>query len=88
MTRILRETVPVDDRWHTFQLRGPIVHVATRHEDAVEFWYVSDDKAEPARRTFLVVGTEQPVPDGARYVRSAVTPSGQHVWHLVERTLP
>lgn len=88
MSRILRETVPVDDRWHTFKLRGPVVHVATRHEDAVEFWFVDDDRAEPAQRTFSVVGTGQLVPPGATFVRTAITPTGRFVWHLVERSEP
>lgn len=83
--RILREAIPVDDLWHTIELQGPIVHVASREEGAVEIWWL-DDPALPAEaRSFRVVGTGQPLaPALAHHVGTAITPSGRFVWHLME----
>lgn len=84
--QIFRQVVPVDDCWHTLELSGPIVHVATRLEDAVEFWFI-DDPAQPVTaHAFRVVGTGEPFgPAVANYIGAAITPSGKYVWHLVER---
>lgn len=86
MRRIFRETVPADDQPHAFVLRGPILHVATRQEDAVEFWHLHDDELRPTEHTFTVVGTGHPLAaEITRCVGSAITPSGRFVWHLMER---
>lgn len=82
--RILRTVIPIDDAWHTTELRGPIVHVATRHETLVEFWWLNNPDNPAEQRSFRVVGTGHPIPFAplARHVGSAITPSGLFVWHL------
>lgn len=83
--RILRAVVPVDDTWHPREVRGEIVHVGTRKENAVEFWWLDDPAAVAERRVFQVVGTGEPLtPKLTRHVGSAITPSGRYVWHLME----
>lgn len=81
---ILHEFIPVDDAWHTIEVGGPIVHVATRSEDYVEIWFIQDPAVIPQRRTYRVFGTGHPDVEGA-HVGSAITPSGNFVWHLMER---
>lgn len=80
--RILRAVVPVDDAWHTHVIRGRIVHVASRQEDAVEFWWLDAPQAPAERHSFRVFGTGQPIDFGAWHVGTASTPTGQLVWHL------
>jgi hypothetical protein len=80
---IYRYEVPVDDRWHTVQLSGEILHVASRDPRAVEIWAWSTD-GPSAMRTFRVFGTGQPVLDETRHVGTAIPPGGQLVWHLLE----
>lgn len=87
---ILREVIPVDGSPHPVEMRGPVVHVATRGEDYVELWILYDPAVVPHRRVFRVVGTGQPGIEG-RHVGTAVTPSGRFAWHLMElpqSTLP
>ena len=82
---IFRQSIPVDDQWHELSLTGPIVHVATRGEDYIEVWFIEDPAAEPEARAFRVVGTGHPMaPALAHHVGTAITPSGQFVWHLME----
>lgn len=82
--RILRHEVPVDDRWHTLGLSGPVLHVGTRRPDVVEVWALATS-GPSLNRHFRVVGTGQPLPDGAvRHIGSAITAGGALVWHLVE----
>lgn len=83
MTKIFREVIPVDGEWHTLMLRGPVLHVATRSESAVEFWHLYDESAPAEARRFSVVATGELLPTG-RYVGTAVTPRGRLVWHLME----
>lgn len=84
--RVFRHEVPVDDQWHEFELTGPILHVATRHYDRVEFWTIADLGGPVRVRTFRVFGTGQPLPDDAAiYIGSAFTPSRNLVWHVFER---
>lgn len=83
--RVLRWELPVDDRWHVLSLTGSIVHVATRHEDRVELWSVEDSEGKLLQHAFRVVGTGQPLaPALVTHVGSAVTPSGDYVWHVFE----
>lgn len=85
MRAIHRETIQVDDQWHEVKLRGPILYVASRHEDAVELWHLHDDGQEETLHAFLIVGTGHPLaPALATYVGSAITPSGTFVWHVME----
>ena len=87
--RIYRDVIPVDDQWHELRLCGPIVHVATRHEDAVEVWHVHDPGQPVTVHAFCVVGTGHPVPpDAVDHVGSAITPSCRFVWHLMLRAQP
>jgi hypothetical protein len=89
MRRVFRTELPVDDQWHYRAINGPIVHVATRHETAVELWFIDDTDAPVHDRAFRVVGTGQPIaPALAHYVGTAVTPSGQFVWHVFEHERP
>lgn len=83
MRTVLRTAVPVDDGLHEVDLRGPVLHVATRHEDIVEFWHLHDDQQDFTTSRFFVVGTGHATyPEKAEYVGSAVTPTGRFVWHL------
>jgi len=74
----------VDDAWHVVMLRGPVLHVATRHRDEVEVWFLNDPELEPQSREFTVVGTGHAMPAG-RHVGTAIVPGGALVWHLLER---
>lgn len=88
MTRTIhRLTIPVDGQWHTVALHGPIVHVATRQHRHVEIWFIDNDGActPEERRTFRAYGTGQPDVKGT-HVGTAITPGGELVWHLMERT--
>jgi hypothetical protein len=83
---VLREQVPVDDCWHTITLRGPIIHVATRHNHMVELWVFHDTSQPVTTRDLPAVGTGHPLTDEmCDYVGTAIVPSGALVWHLFER---
>lgn len=82
MRRVLRYEVPADDVGRSIDLRGPIVHVATRDRNLVEIWVLDDDTTPYRPRGFRVYGTGHPVLGD--YVGSAVTPDGVAVWHLFE----
>lgn len=86
MRHVYRTAIPVDDQWHTLYLSGPIVHVATRGEDYIEVWHIDDtSNGKPVGRAFRVVGTGHALaPALATHVGTAVTPSGNLVWHLFE----
>lgn len=78
---VYRYEVPVDDRWHAFDLTGDVLHVGARRIEAVEFWALH--QPGPARRyEFRVFGTGHPL-DGGRHVGSVVHPL--LVWHLFVR---
>ena len=83
--RIFRYEVPVDGRPHVLRLSvSPVLHVACRKAEMVELW-VMDCGDPPIERTFQVVGTGHPLPDGwVGHWGTAITPSGQLVWHLLE----
>lgn len=85
MRTVYRYLIPVNDEPTTVVacLKGVIVHVASRHSpDTVEFW-IDGKKTDTADRTFRVVGTGHPVPDGATYLGTALAAMGL-VWHLYE----
>lgn len=83
---VFRQVIPVNGQWHTLFLRGPIIHVATRHEDCVEIWFIEDSDAGDEPRTLRVYGTGHAIDEpSAVHVGSAVTPSCRFVWHLFER---
>jgi hypothetical protein len=81
LSTIWRYSVPIDDRWHAFDLSGAVVHVASRQPDAVDFWALNSGGPQRVRR-FRVFGTGHPLPDAATYVGTA--PAGPFVWHLME----
>lgn len=85
--RVLRYTVPVDDRWHTHMLSGPIVHVDARTPETVEFWAL--EAADPIEtvREFRVFGTGHSLPGGRlAHHGTVLVAGGGLVWHLIERT--
>lgn len=80
---VYRHGVPVDGRWHTVGLTGPVVHVGCRQPELVELWALAG--AAPMRpRTFRVFGTGHPLPDDVAFVGTAIVPGGELVWHLFE----
>jgi hypothetical protein len=79
---IHRREVPVDDLAHLLVLGGPVLAVACRKADVVEFWAVHDD-AVAQHRWFQVFGTGQELPAGAFYCGTAIDPIGL-AWHLFE----
>jgi hypothetical protein len=82
---IHRYEVPVDDRWHTLNLSGEVLHVASRRPDVVEVWAVADTDGRSHPRRFCAFGTGQPLPEEpVRYVGSAFAANGALVWHLME----
>lgn len=84
---IFRYSVPVDDRWHTFELTGPVLHVAARETVQVELWVMHDPDAKPELRAFRVFGTGQPLPPAAAtFVGTALI--GPFAWHLLEHERP
>lgn len=83
--RILRYQVPVDDQVHEVEMRGDIVAVGCRNPAVVEFWAWCDVDYPPTVRRFTVVGTGNPVPEGANlHHGTTVAPGGRLVWHLLE----
>jgi hypothetical protein len=84
--RILRWSIPVDDKGKAVTAAGDVIEVAsTITGQAVEFWTLSMDADEAKPRTFRVFGTGQEVPDGWFHRGTAPrTPTGL-VWHLFER---
>ncbi|MEW2187686.1 hypothetical protein AB0900_30845 [Streptomyces cellulosae] len=83
---IHRAELPIDDRPHGIDLTGDILHTAVRRPGAVDVWYQArPDGMEPMRRSFQIVGTEQPIPLWLeRHHGTAITPDGQLVWHVLE----
>lgn len=88
---VFRFSVPCDGEWHRLAFAGPIVHVACRKIDAVEFWAI-DDGTDKQVREFMVAGTGEAVDGTLEHVGTALTaprgpalPHGAFVWHLFER---
>jgi hypothetical protein len=85
MKAIHRYEVPVDDEWHTLDLTGEVLHVASRRRDVVEVWAIHDDQGDRLPRHFRIFGTGHPLPDGRlRHVGTAFADGGELVWHLME----
>ncbi len=53
---VYREVVPVLEG-RTVDLNGPVLHVACRNEDEVEFWHLHDTEQSTTRHNFAVFGT-------------------------------
>jgi hypothetical protein len=84
-SRILRYEVPVDGDDHEAALSGAVLHVGARRRDVVEFWALSTGGPE-IPRYFRVFGTGQEIGPGVyRYVGTVTVPTGDLVWHLMER---
>lgn len=82
--QVLRYEISVDDQWHSINMLGRIIHVATRRPDVVEMWGLDDDCL--ATRQFKVFATGEPMPIGLDlcHVGTAIVPGGELVWHLFE----
>lgn len=82
---VLRYTVPIDGKWHELTFAGNIVHVATRHEDVIEFWALANPGHPVLTHRFRVFGTGYRIPV-ASYLHwgTAFTDNGALVWHLIE----
>jgi hypothetical protein len=63
---------------------NPVAFGALGRSAGIEFWAEHDDTLPAVPRTFTVVGTGHPVPDGAAYVGSAPRTREGLVWHLFE----
>ena len=85
MRQVFRNTIPVDDNWHTIEVAGPVLHIATRGEDYVEVWFLDDSAVVAHDRTFRVYATGQVGVEG-KHIGTAITPSGRFVWHLFEKS--
>lgn len=82
---IYRYEVPVDDRWHTLELTGAVLHVASRRPELVEVWAIAGTMT-PRRMEFRVFGTGHPLPDDrGDYQGTALAAGGRLVWHLYGR---
>jgi len=91
MTAVYRYEVPVDDTWHSITMHGkmstnPILHVASRSPDTVEFWAEYRNWAGfEETRWFRVYGTGHQLPDWPmQHSGTAFAADGQLVWHLYE----
>lgn len=82
--RMFRYVVSVDDQEHIVPLTHNPVAVAAVGAWSVEFWAEHTDGAPPAKRTFRVFGTGQPLPEDARWVGTCARTDGGLVWHLYE----
>lgn len=82
MTAIYRYEVPVDNHWHSVEVAGEIVHVATRSVNKVEIWSLGTF-GDTTSRTFRVYGGGQELPESAQYVGTAI--AKPMVWHLFEK---
>lgn len=89
--RILRHRVYVNDTPQTREIHSDPMHVEAARlgvgPDAphvVDFWAEGSIEEAGQPRTFLVVGTGHPLPDGARWWGTAARTEEGLVWHLVE----
>ncbi|QES45221.1 hypothetical protein DEJ49_33315 [Streptomyces venezuelae] len=83
MSEIYRYEVPVDDQWHRIELRGEVLHVATRSVNKVELWAVHHADRLALVWDFRVYGTGHPLPADVYHVGTALT--GPYVRHLMRR---
>ena len=89
MKVIRRYEVPIYHGWVERELRGPVLHVASRDPETVEFWAVYDDTLVSHRRDFTVLNSEADIPRNSLYhgtvVWRATVNHGDEVWHLISR---
>jgi len=84
MLTIHRFEVPVDGVWHNHWINGPVLHVAARRENVVEFWAQYNDTGDLSHRAFIVVGTGMVLPDVAGWMHVGSCLINRYVWHLIE----
>lgn len=96
---VLRYWLVVDGEPKILHVAGDPLHVAADRlgsgldaKHIVEFWAegdapstpVAELRADPRRRVFVVVGTGQPLPDGAVWRGTCDRTEEGLVWHLYE----
>ncbi len=82
--RILKWSIPVDDRDHPMGA-GTVVHVACQnHPGAVEVWTDEPDAEHVTTTSARVYGTGQPLPQHDEVLGSTVVLNGL-VWHVLRR---
>ena len=85
---IHRIEIPIDDRPHGIDLTGELLHAAVRRHGAVDVWHFRrNENIQPMRRSFQIVATGQPIPAHLSHLhrtKTAITPDGQLVWHVLE----
>ncbi|MEW2266936.1 hypothetical protein [Streptomyces sp. NPDC047868] len=83
---IHRSELAIDDRPHGIDLNSDILHAAVRRHGAVDVWYrARRDQERHMRRSFQIVGDGHPIPPWlGRHQRTALSPDGQLVWHILE----
>jgi len=92
--KILKWTVPVDDKPHSIGA-GDVVHVDNQHGELneVQVWTFEDPQINPYtpynsnHRVVQVFGTGQELPSLSHPLGSAIVAGGQLVWHVVELPL-
>lgn len=84
MAKIYKHEIPVNDKWHSIPMSGDVLHVGSQQTSKVHVWALHDDESD-VMREFMVIGTGQEIPEGARYVGSTTDFGGFFVWHLVTR---
>ncbi len=78
---VYRYEVPVDGRVHGHRLHGPVLHVACRQPDVVEFWAHHHNGNPPVMHYFRVYGTGHTMPAYGLTYHGTGFHDGL-VWHL------
>lgn len=84
---VIRPTqIPIDGRPHGIDLNSDILHASVHTIGAVDIWYRARRVGERhMRRSFQIVASDQPIPPWlGRHQRTAESPDGQMVWHILE----
>lgn len=81
---IHRYRVEVDGQPHTVTLTGDPLHIEAAGNSHVDFWAVHTPGRPGTVRAFQVIGTGQPLPDGARYIGTTGRTVAALIWHLFE----
>ena len=85
--RVFRYVVPIDHGWHRHGLTGPVLAVAARRLDELDFWAVHTEDAPVTLCEFRVFATGALLPTVGQYRfhGTAVDHDGAYVWHLIGR---
>lgn len=86
--RILKWTIPVDDRDHPCG-SGPVVHVDVQGNDTavVQVWTDERDAEAVVLTSARVYGTGQPIPELDEVIGTALVLGGHLVWHVLRRVV-